>query len=133
MFKYCSVSDPVSLSAKCNDTDLALSLSLSELSGTKLGHSLAKWSYSLHLKHLILSLFVLVLDPDLELDGDQLHLSLSLSLDLDCLHVLLFSQFLSILLLLYLPWKVYLFLKNFLSENYLYHVHILYYLHCNFY
>ena len=70
MFKYCSVFDPVSLSTKCNDTDLALSFSLSELSGTKLGHSLAKWSYSLHLKHIILSLFVPVLDPNLELDGD---------------------------------------------------------------
>ena len=71
MFKYCSVSNPVSLSAKCNDTDLALSLSLSELSRTKLGHSLVTVkSYSLHLKHLILSLFVLVLDPNLELDGD---------------------------------------------------------------
>ena len=103
MFKYCSVSKPVSLSAKCNDTDLALSLSLSESSGIRLGHSFAKWSYSLHLKHLILSHFVLVLDPDLELDGD-LPL-LSLSLDLDCLHVLLFSQLLSILLL-YLPQKL---------------------------
>ena len=79
MFKYCSISEPVSLSTKCNDTDLALSLSLSELSGIRLGHSFAKWSYSLHLKHLILSLFVLVHDPDLELDGDLPVLSLSLT------------------------------------------------------
>ena len=43
MFKYCSTSEPVSLSAKiCNDADLAPSLSLSESLGTKFGHSLAK-------------------------------------------------------------------------------------------
>ena len=43
MFKHCSTSEPVSLSAKiCNDADLALSLSLSESLGTKFGHSFAK-------------------------------------------------------------------------------------------
>ena len=103
MFKYCSMSEPVSLSAKCNDIDLTPSLSLSESLGIRFGHSFAKWLYSLHLKHLILSLFLLVLNPDLELDGDLTLLSLSL--DLDCLHVLLFSQFLPVLLL-YLPRKL---------------------------
>ena len=126
MFKYCSRSNPVSLSAKCNDTDLALLLSLLESSGIRLGHSFAKWSYSLHLKHLILSLFVLVLDPNLELDCDLPLLSLYL----DCLHVFLFSQLLSIILL-YLPRK--LPLQNCLSKNYFYLFHILYYLHYNFY
>ena len=86
MFKYCSASEPVSLSAKCTDIDLAPSLSLSESLETKFTHSFAKWSYSLHLKHLTLSLlFRLVLNPNLELDGDLTLLSLSL--DLDCLHV----------------------------------------------
>ena len=43
MFKYCSTSEPVSLSAKiCSDADLAPSLSLSESPGTKFGHSFAK-------------------------------------------------------------------------------------------
>ena len=93
----CSMSEPISLSAKCNDIDLAPSLSLSESSGTKFGCSFTKCSYSLHLKHLILSLFILVLDPNLELDSDLTLLSLSL--DLDCLHVLLFSQVLPVLLL----------------------------------
>ena len=52
MFKYCSVWEPVSLSAKCNDTDLTPSLSLCESSGIRFRHSFAKWSYSLHLKTL---------------------------------------------------------------------------------
>ena len=43
MFKYCSASESVSLSAKiCNDADLVPSLSLSESLGTKFGHSFAK-------------------------------------------------------------------------------------------
>ena len=43
------------------------------------GHSLAKWSYSLHLKHLILPLFVLALETDPDL------LLLALLLPLICL------------------------------------------------
>ena len=97
------MSEPISLYTKCNDIDLAPSLSLSESSGTKSRHSFAKWSYSLHLKHLILSLFILVLNPNLELDGD-LSL-LYLSLDLDCVHVLLFSKVLPVLFL-NLPQKI---------------------------
>ena len=43
MFKYCSTSKPVSLSAKiCSDANLGPSISLSESSGTKFGHPLAK-------------------------------------------------------------------------------------------
>ena len=42
-----------------------------------LGHSLAKWSYSLHLKHLSLSLFVLTLELDLGLVVDLFSLFLS--------------------------------------------------------
>ena len=87
------------MSAKCNDIDVVPSLSLSESSGTKFGHSFTKWSYSLHLQasnpdpsiHTRFSILILELDGDLTL--------LSLSLDLDCLHVLLFSQFLPVLLL----------------------------------
>ena len=48
-----------------------------------LGHSLAKWSYSLHLKHLSLSQFVLTWEPDLDLVVDLLSLFLSLDSVLD--------------------------------------------------
>ena len=101
MFKYCSTSKPVSLSAKiCNDACLALSLSLSESSRTKFGHSLAKRSYSPHLKHLTLSLFVLALEFDLDLKLKSDLVLIPLSLDLDCLQGLLSSLFLSLLLFL---------------------------------
>ena len=43
-----------------------------------LGHSLAKWSYSLHLKHLSLSLFLLTWELDLDLVVDLFSLFLSL-------------------------------------------------------
>ena len=99
MFKYCSTSKPVSLSAKiCSVTNLALLLSLSESLGAKFGHSLVKWSYSLHLKHQILSLFVVVPEFDLDLELDSDLALIPLSLDLDCLQGLLSSLLLSLLL-----------------------------------